>query len=348
MVGIRCFWWNLAAATSAATCWLTFQSEAAVALTEREPTAVGRDALTSDPIVGPKGGDGSHTGNAYESRVIYGGKSEALSSRKSLEAPRGAEGIRRRLAAGRGSTSSGQDGSEVAVNWDKSSIDLDKHASTGACKRREYWRGNEPHISAVDVCGVRGLDVHRCVQQECGNTAAGEGNGVTDAGQAPAPPEDDTMGLSRLHSALPEERGYGNGQQVPPPPPPPPHDGMAESSNSPLLHDGRGGLSASAPGISKSHEVSAPELEHDPWAGYQVIAGADPVTSWEILREVRKIMLTLQMYTSTPRIVRALKTALLLYEYNLIFDYNNNETNTPTYELHDNDALCVCGGELPA
>lgn len=268
---------SLAGATAAATLWLTFRAQAA-AFAERESNAVGRDALASDPNVGPEGSDRHYTGGTNESRTIYGGNPGVLPSRTGVEAPRGAEGIRKRLAAGRGGTSSEHDGSENAINRENSGIESDEHASKGVCKRRDYWRDNEPHTTATIVCGVGGLDVHRHVHQERGRAAAGEGDGAAAVGQAPVPTEDDdATGLSR-------ERGYSNGQQIPTPS----RSGTDESINSRVLYGGGDELSAGPPGVEKSNEVQfAPEPEHDPWEGYRIIAEADPVTSWEILREVR-------------------------------------------------------------
>lgn len=265
MARIRRLSRSLAATAAVAALCLAFHDGQAVAA-ERESNAVGVDAPVSDKNVGPNSGDGPQTGDT-ESRATYGGKSGSLPSRTSLEAPRGAEGIRRRLAAGRGGASSEQDGSEVAVNQDNN-IELDDHASTGTCKRREGWGDDGAYTAAVDVCGVGGLDVDQCVHQGGGRAAAGEGVGAA-AGEAPL---------------VTEEMDCSNGQQVPPPP----RIGIAESSNSSIAPDGGGGLSAVAPGMGNSNEVQfAPELEHDPWEGYQIIAQADPVTSWEILREVR-------------------------------------------------------------
>lgn len=280
MAPIRRFSWSLAGATAAATLWLTFHAQA-VALGERESTAVGRDAPANDPNVGPEGGGSPHTGNTNKSRTIYGGKPGVLPPRTSVEAPRGAEGIRKRLAAGRGGTSSEQDVSEVAINQENSRIELDEHASKGACKRRGYWGDREPYEIAADVCSVvGGIDVHRHVHQESGRPAAArEGDGAAAAiGQAPVPTEDDdATGPSR-------GRNYSNVHQVPTPS----RSGAEESINSSVLPGSGRNLSAGTPGMGKSNEVHfAPELEHDPWEGYRIIAEADPVTSWEILREVR-------------------------------------------------------------
>lgn len=287
MVRIRRFSRSLAAAATAASFWPTFHPQA-VALAHREPAAVVRDAQASgesDQNVGLEGGHGPHTGDTNESRMSSGRTSGALPSRTTLEAPRGAEGIRRRLAAGRGGASIEQDDSEVvAVNRDNRS-DLDEHASRRVCKRREFWKGDEPYATAVDAhdeCSLGGI--HHRVHQASDIAAAGERDGAGAAGEAPVPTQDDAIGSSLHHRPFSRERGPGTGQQIPSFP----RDGIVEGSKASVLPEDGGELSPGTPEVGKPNDLQfAPELEYDPWEGYQIVAEADPVTSWEILREVR-------------------------------------------------------------
>ncbi|CAN0130048.1 unnamed protein product, partial [Pylaiella littoralis] len=214
-----------------------------------------------------------------------GRTSGALPSRTTLEAPRGAEGIRRRLVAGRGGASIEQDDSEVvAVNRDNRS-DLDEHASRRVCKRREFWKGDEPYATAVDAHDERSLGgIHHRVHQASDIAAAGERDGAGAAGEAPVPTQDDAIGSSLHHRPFSRERGPGTGQQIPSFP----RDGIVEGSKASVLPEDGGELSPGTPEVGKPNDLQfAPELEYDPWEGYQIVAEADPVTSWEILREAR-------------------------------------------------------------
>lgn len=242
----RPFLQSLLAAAGAAL-WLTSYPHYCVAV--REPTEVPKTD------VGPQDG--------------------ALQSRTSLQAPRGAEGIRRRLAAGRGTVLSEQTGSNVAVNRD--------HTATATCKRRG-WEGDG--ITHADVChvgeGSSGLDFHQSAGQGSARNEEGQGSKATLEGrtEAPSVAEDDFSGPRH---ALFRERAQSKASKDSPSP-----DGIADSIRTPVIPGVRGGGPLFEPGKTNStHLQVAPGLEHDPWEGYRIIAHADAVASWEILREVR-------------------------------------------------------------
>lgn len=185
--------------------------------------------------------------------------------RKSLDAPRSAEGIRKRLAAGIGTTPIEQDVPGSAVS-EESSTESQDHVATGTCKRKEGWKDDGSTLGAGDICCVgealRGPHTHKGAHQGRGREQAGQRSvGPAEEGRTETPlvPDDDRLGLrhltptSREINGIKESRGLSTA------------NGIADTPNS--------------NGIQ-------PAPEHNPWEGYQIVAEADPVASWEILREV--------------------------------------------------------------
>lgn len=223
-----------AAAAGAGALCLTFCSQSAVA---HEPIrGVGADGA-NDPNFDPKSGK--------------------LHPRKSVDAPRSAEGIRKRLAAGIGTTSIEQGDVPGIADGQDGSTESQAHAATRSCNRREGWRHDGSTLGVADVCQVgEGPETHKDDYQGRGREHAAE----EERTEAPIDPDDDRLGLRHRPSTSRE---------------------INESIDS-------RGLSAndsSTEDTPNSHELH-PAPEHDPWEGYQIVAQADPVTSWQILREV--------------------------------------------------------------
>lgn len=179
--------------------------------------------------------------------------------RKTLEAPRSGESIRKRLAAGIGMTSIEQDAPGIAASQD-SGIESQDGAATGTCKRREGWRDDGFTLGAGDVCHVgedeSGPDTHKDAHQGGDRESTGQKLvGAAEEGR-PLVTDDDSSGLS--HRSI--ERNAGKGPR-----------GFPARDSIAYTH------------ISNEFQ---PVPEHDPWEGYQIIAQADPVASWEVLRQV--------------------------------------------------------------
>lgn len=198
-------------------------------------------------------------------------KGGVLRSRTSLEASRSAEGIRKRLAARGGAESSEQIGSQVAINRLRS--------AKATCKRHGLER--DGGTSAGDVCHVgedwSGLDKNQSPGQVGGIEEEGRSSGNS-SGTQTDDAEHDFTGPS---PSLVRENAQSTGFQDSPSP-----DGTTDSTRMPVA-EVRDGVSFAEAGKSNSTEHRlAPGREHDPWQGYQVIAQADAVASWEILRKV--------------------------------------------------------------
>lgn len=214
-------------------------------------------AVAREPIWGA-GANGANDAN-------FDLKSGSLHSRKSPGAPRSAEGIRKRLAAGIGTTPIQKDVPGIAGGQDNSTESQD-HAARGTCKRREGWSDGGSTTGDGDICHagerVSGPDTHKDAHQGRGREETGQrfaGTAEERRTEAPFVPDEDRLGL---HHRPPTSSGITDGKE---PQGFLPGDGVV--------------------GTPSSHELQrAPE--HDPWEGYQIIAQADPVASWEILREV--------------------------------------------------------------
>lgn len=205
------------------------------------------------------------------SKTHVGQKGSTLRSRTSLEAPRGAEGIRKRLAAGKGMEPNKQNGSQVAVNRVR--------AATATCKRRSW--GGDGSTPASDVCrvgeGWSDFDKYQSPGQGGDEEKEGRRSGTPSGGRA----GDDEHIFSDPSPSPLHERAQGKGFQDSPPP-----DGTADSTRTPVAGTRDRVSSAEAGKINSAQPEPAAGREHDPWEGYQVVAQADAVASWEILREV--------------------------------------------------------------
>lgn len=181
--------------------------------------------------------------------------------RNSLDAPRSADGVRKRLAAGIGTASKEQDVPGAADGQDTSTESQDQ-AIIGTCKRREGWTDDGFTSRAGDVCrigeGSGDTVTHRDAYQGRGGEEIGHGfvGAAEERADSPFVPDDDRLGLRHRPPASREIRKSKESRGLPP------GDGVADTQN----------LNELQP--------------HNPWEGYQIIAQADPVASWEILREV--------------------------------------------------------------
>lgn len=212
-------------------------------------SAVAREPIWAD------GAEGANDTN-------FDPKSGQLHPRRTLNTPRSAEGIRKRLAAGIGTASIEQDVPGTAVGQDESTTESQDHASTGTSKRREGWRD-----AIGDVCrageGLSDPDPHKDAHQggDRGATGqkfvAGAEEGRT---EAPFVTDNDRMDLHQQSYITTENNDSKEPRGLAA------RDGAADKHNSNELQ---------------------PVPKHDPWEGYHIIAQADPVASWEILRGVR-------------------------------------------------------------
>lgn len=220
-----------------------------------------------------------HAAANTNARAPAGGEYSKLASRTSLEAPRGAEGIRRRLDPS-GARASSVDGRlEVA----------EVPAHHGGLESQDH------HESWIDAL-TSPDDTYR-LGEALYNPISYRGSG-------------ENMQPEELRDAAPDEEARNK-----PPPLPPTEDDLVDSGRrTPSVRGGYGdeqygtsvrtesdgnkssvtedgvGLSITDCGTNSSCEATfGPQLNHDPWEGYEIVAQADPVASWEILREVRVV-----------------------------------------------------------
>ena len=185
--------------------------------------------------------------------------------RKSWDAPRSSEGIRKRLAAGIGTTSLEQDVRGIAGDQNNSSTESQDHAERETCKRREGWSDGGSTTGDYDVCrageGLIDPDTHEDAHRGRDREEIGQFAGAAEEGHTEASfvLDDDRLGMHDRPSTSREIIDSQTPRGLPP------NVGVADTLNS-------------------QERKRAPE--HDPWGAYQIITQADPVASWEILREV--------------------------------------------------------------
>lgn len=228
-----------------------------------------RDAAAAPTVVE------SHAAAINDTRATIRGKSPKLASRTSLEVPRGAEGIRRRLAETEAGISSVDGGLEVEkARAHHDSLESQDHAS---------WIGI--FTSPADTCRLDEDDLRTYhgsgENAQCeGFTSATRGEEARDGPHPPPPTEDDFGEFGRHPVPSGQSDLYGEEQDS--------SSSRTESKgNKSSVRQDCLGVSVKDRGTSESREaLSDPGLDHDPWEGYEIIAQADPVASWEILREV--------------------------------------------------------------
>lgn len=230
---------------------------------------------------------------AVERRSEPTSKYGNLSASTSSEAPRDGNDTRTPLAAGSEGVRNGGDGSGLAdlEAQQEISIEPKDHAATGMCNWEGRWRSHDgPFTTRLPVSlvdgGSDGLYIHenysRGTPRES-SSAVGLGGRGEQEEPANLPPlataEDDRPALSL-------ETDDANGQRETLPGT---HFTDSKSMMTPVLLEDHSGSSTDTSGAAHmTREVPfAGQAEHDPWEGYQIIAQADPVQSWEILREVR-------------------------------------------------------------
>lgn len=227
-----------------------------------------------------------------------------LSASTSSEAPRDGNDTRAPLAAGSKGVRNGDDGSGLAdlEVQQEISIEPKDHAVMGICNWEGGWRSDDgPFTTRLPVSqvdgGSDGLYIHkddrRGTPRESSSAGGLGGRGEEEEPTKLAPlatAEDDRPALSR-------ETDDANGQRETLP-----GTNITDSKSvmTPVLLEDHSGSSTDTSGAAHmTREVPfAGQAEHDPWEGYQIIAQADPVQSWEILREVRVSCMCLLLDTS--------------------------------------------------
>lgn len=214
-----------------------------------------------------------------------------LSDSTILEAPRDGDDTRTPLAAGSEGVRNGDDGSGLAdlEAQQQTSIEPKDHPTTGICKWEGTWRSDDgPFTSHLPVSLVGGGSDGLYVDENGSSDTTREpfsvggpgGRGEEEPVKLPplAAGEDDRPALSR-------EKDDANGQRETLP-----SINITDTKSvmTPVLLEDHSGASTDTSGAAHMSDVPfAGQAEHDPWEGYQIIAQADPVESWEILREVR-------------------------------------------------------------
>ncbi|CAM9915102.1 unnamed protein product [Ectocarpus fasciculatus] len=211
-----------------------------------------------------------------------------LSASTTSEAPRDGNDTRTPFAAGIEGVRDGDDGSGLAESEAQQAISIEPkdHAAT----RVRHWEGRSrsddgPFISHLPVSlvdgGPDGFYVHendsRCTARESPRVGGpGRRGEVEEPAKLPplATAQDDRR-----------EKDDANGQRETLPGT---NTTTSKRAMAPVLLEDHAGSSTDTSGAAHMSEVQfAGQAEHDPWEGYQIIAQADPVESWEILREAR-------------------------------------------------------------
>ncbi|CAB1119254.1 unnamed protein product [Ectocarpus sp. CCAP 1310/34] len=225
---------------------------------------------------------------AVERRSEPTSKYGNLSASTSPEAPRDGNDTRAPLAAGSEGVRNGDDGSGLAdlEAQQEISIEPKDHAATRMCNWEERWRGDDgPFTTRLPVSlvdgGSDGLYIHesdsRGTPRES-SSAGGLGGRGEEEEPAKLPP------LATAEDDRPRETNDANGQRETLP-----GTNIIDSKSmmTPVVLEYHSGSSTDTSGAAHMRrEVPfAGQADHDPWEGYQIIAQADPVQSWDILRE---------------------------------------------------------------
>ncbi|CAM9853395.1 unnamed protein product, partial [Ectocarpus sp. 4 AP-2014] len=230
---------------------------------------------------------------AVERRSEPTSKYGNLSASTSSEAPRDGNYTRAPLAAGSEGVRNGENGSGLAdlEAQQEISIEPKDHAATGMCNWVGRWRSDDGPftrrlpVSLVDG-GSDGLYSHKSDRRGTPRESSSAG-GLGGRGEAEEPAKLPPLATAEDDRPAPSrETDDANGQRETLP-------GTnitdSKSMTKPVPLEDHSGSSTDTSGAAHmTREVPfAGQAEHDPWEGYQIIAQADPVQSWEILREAR-------------------------------------------------------------
>lgn len=225
-----------------------------------------------------------------ESRAHH--RTAQIPTTASVEGPRGARGVKRRLAGGGGGSS--EVNPQTAGSDTGAMPTSAHHDSSGMCGSSQSSinsNGGEDHDRAGLLTASAGILRERAMSEMCFHDNEGF--------ETHWAPEEASTTPNERSAKSSTENGLGSGASSVPSSasdtrvPRPrerrtlPADKTADTiENIKEMNDSALG----SHGWTRSSSVDVgvhPQSGHDPWELYEVIAEADPVTSWEILREVR-------------------------------------------------------------
>lgn len=257
--------------------------EAAVAATNNEPSG-GKHHVSAQPPIGAK-----------------------------VEAPRAAASARRRLAVGSdGRKPPRSDPNDVDSAPDGTGTSTtNTDSSSGRCSSGEEDNGDSSASRATDCSALGGVAGSPLYHDEQSGAEGGHGSGLLDSlrsssSEGMTPPATNGSSNGNGNSTYPssvssrpdENRGITRQQQRDDSDGPGHTEGVATSNNK--------GSSSSLLGTDHKRKNDANTMAdgenllsprgHDPWEPYVIVAEADPVTSWEVLHQVRGVT-TVQVQT---------------------------------------------------